>query len=167
MNFRLRLYPAFFVYLLLASGNLAAQSDEEMAAVFNWQFELIAPDSTFIPLAEGNGWEEPTTQAKVICMAAPMPYEQTAADLEALSTEEGQRVLESANTSIGGADGLLLLIEFTPMAGEDTEVTYSLLFARPYRNASLILSAQYPKSEHERLYPRFLRAFSTVRQTQE
>ena len=102
-------------------------------------------------------------KTEVICMATPVPFAKMTEDLTALNTEEGQKVLEKQQTAINGVQGLLLLLEFAPMAGEDTEVMYTLMFARPFEGASLVLNAQYPKSQHERLYPKLLAAFGTVR----
>jgi hypothetical protein len=64
---------------------------------------------------------------------------------------------------INGVKGLLILLEFAPVGGADTEIIYSLMFARPFQDVSLVLNAQYPKSEHERLYAKLLTAFGTVR----
>lgn len=149
--------------LSLCGGSLSAQSDADMAKVFEWKFSMQAPDASFVPMPEESGWEEPATQAKVICMATPVPFAKMTEDLTALNTEEGQKVLEKKQTVINGVQGLLLLLEFAPMAGEDTEVMYTLMFARPFEGASLVLNAQYPKSQHERLYPKLLAAFGTVR----
>ena len=138
-----------------------------MAEVFNWKFEMAAPDSFFVPLEEGSGWEEPATAAKVVCMAMPAPFERTVQDLEALQTEEGQAVLEKHSLELEGIQGMLFLLEFSPVAGNDPEITYSLIFVRPLQNATLIINAQYPKPEHERLYAKLLAAFATVRKKEE
>ncbi|MBK6931075.1 MAG: hypothetical protein IPH12_09435 [Saprospirales bacterium] len=146
---------------------LPAQNDEEMAKVFNWKFQLVAPDTSFIPMDGESGWEEPGSEAKVICMATPAPYTRVVEDFAALQSEPGQVVLDKSYVTLGGVTGLLLLLEFAPVAGEETELTYSLLFARPYGEVSLLLSAQYPKPEHDRLYAKILASFATVRQINE
>ena len=157
----------FFTSLILSCcslPHLSAQSDDEMAKVFEWKFSMTAPDATFTPLEEGSGWEESSSQAKVICMANPIPYQRMADDLQSLSSEDGQKVIEKKPLELGGKQGLLILLEFTPMAGEDTEATYSLMYVCPYDDSiSLLLNAQYPKKEHERLYPKLLASFATVR----
>lgn len=142
---------------------LPAQTEEQMAKVFEWKFSLDAPDAGFVFMPETGGWEEPATQAKVVCMATPVPYSRMAEDLEALSSEDGQRILEKKALELNGVSGLLMLFEFAPMAGEDTEVVYTLMFARPFQEFSLLLNAQYPKSQHERLYPKMLATFGSAR----
>ena len=155
---------ALGLFLLpLVHENLSAQTDEDMAKVFNWKFSMAAPAPSFVPMADESGWEEPESQAKVICMATPTPYSQMAKDMEALSSEDGQKVIEKKLVEISGVQGLLVLLEFAPMAGEDTEIIYSLMFARPFEDVSLVLNAQYPKTQHERLYDKMLTAFGTVR----
>lgn len=144
-------------------GLLQAQSDAEMARVFEWKFSMNAPDQSFSLMEGGDGWEEPATQAKVICMATPAPFEKTVADLKTIASEDGQKVLELENRTLNGVEGLIILLEFAPMEGTDTEVTYTLMFARPYDNATLLINAQYPKSEHQRLYPKMLEAFGTAK----
>lgn len=163
MSFRFLLNLAGFVLPALSPVALPGQSDEQMAEVFEWKFEMQAPDTGFSPMADETGWEEATTGAKVICMATPVPFAKMAEDLSSISTEEGQKVLEKTTTEINGVSGLLILLEFAPVAGEDTEVVYSLMFARPFQNVSLLLNAQYPQSQHERLYAKMLTAFGTVR----
>jgi len=143
--------------------SLSAQSDEKMAEVFAWKFAMDAPDSSFEPMSDEEGWEEPSTTAKAICMATPVPYAKMEQDLGAITTEEGQVVLEKSQVEINGVKGLLILLEFAPVGGADTEIIYSLMFARPFQDVSLVLNAQYPKSEHERLYAKLLTAFGTVR----
>lgn len=159
-------------FLILLSGiavqtllplNANAQSDEKMAEIFEWKFEMDAPDAGFEAMPEASGWEESATGAKVICMATPVPYSQMEEDLMAIASEEGQTVLEKSAVEIGGTKGLLILLEFAAVAGEDEEVVYSLMFARPFQDVSLVLNAQYPKSQHDRLYAKMLDAFSTVR----
>lgn len=147
----------------LPSAFLTAQSDEKMAEVFEWKFAMDTPDASFQPMPDEAGWEEPATSAKVICMATPVPYSKMAQDLGAITSEEGQTVLEKTPVEINGVKGLLILLEFASMGGADTEIVYSLMFARPFQDLSLVLNAQYPKSEHERLYAKMLTAFGTVR----
>lgn len=154
---------AELAFLAIIAQPLAAQTDEELAKIFEWKFTMDAPDGDFEPLEEGSGWSEPATSAKVICMATPVPYSRMQQDLEALSSEEGQKVLEKGPVTINGVPGLLILLEFSPLAGEDSEVMYSLMYARPFQDISLVLNAQYPKSQHERLYAKMLTAFGTVR----
>lgn len=156
------LFSGFALHILLPLG-ANAQSDEKMAEVFEWRFEMEAPDAGFEAMPEASGWEEPATGSKVICMAAPVPYSQMEEDLMAIASEEGQTVLEKSAVEIGGVKGLLILLEFAPVAGEDAEVVYSLMFARPFQDVSLVLNAQYPKSEHDRLYAKMFTAFGTVR----
>lgn len=149
--------PAF------AAWQLQAQSDEQMARVFEWKFLMDAPDAGFVPMPEMGGWEEPATQSKVVCMATPVSYTRMIEDLEALQSEEGQRVLEKRVLDLNGVNGLLMLLEFAPVAGEDTEMTYTLMFVRPFEEYVLVLNAQYPKTEHERLYTKMLATFASVR----
>lgn len=149
--------------LLLGSNGLGAQNSPGEEEVFGWQFVFAAPDTGFTVLEGDSGWEEMSTETKVIAMAAPFPYERMAADFQALQSEEGQRVIERKTTSIGGVSGLLLVLEFTPLKSDDPEPSYSLMFIRPFEQVSLVLNAIYPKSQHERLYPKMLAAFATVR----
>lgn len=163
MTYRLLLWLsgiAFQIHLPLAAN---AQSDEKMAEVFEWKFEMDAPDAGFEAMAGASGWEDAATGAKVICMATPVPYSQMEEDLMAIASEEGQTVLEKSAVEIGGVKGLLILLEFAPVAGEDAEVVYSLMFARPFQDVSLVLNAHYPKAQHDRLYAKMLDAFGTVR----
>lgn len=156
------LFCAFVLHILLPN-DATAQSDEKMAEVFEWKFEMDAPDAGFEAMPGASGWEESATGAKVICMATPVPYSQMEEDLNAIASEEGQTVLEKSAVEIGGVKGLLILLEFAPVAGEDVEVVYSLMFARPFQDVSLVLNAHYPKAEHDRLYTKMLDAFGTVR----
>ena len=162
MTYRLLLYCCGLVLPSLLPFAANAQSNEKMAEVFEWKFEMQAPDAGFEQMPGEAGWEEPATGAKVICMATPVPFTKMAEDLEAISSEDGQKVLEKTTAELNGVTGLLILLEFAPMEGEDTEVVYSLMFARAFQDASLVLNAQYPKSQHERLYARMLTAFGTV-----
>lgn len=157
----------FFTCLLFSfccPPALSAQSDDEMAKVFEWKFSMTPPDASFSLLEEGSGWEETSTEAKIICMANPIPYQRMADDLQALGSEDGQKILEKKTLEIDGKPGLLILLEFLPMAGEDTGATYSLMYVCPYdERISLLINAQYPKTEHDRLYSKLLAAFATVR----
>lgn len=158
----MRFVPAFFFFALLQSSSFG-QTDEQMARVFEWKFVMNAPDADFIPMAETGGWEEPATASKVVCMATPVPYDRMVNDLGALGSEDGQQVLDKKVVDINGVSGLLMLMEFSPVAGEDTEVVYTLMFTRPFEDFSLVLNAQYPKSEHDRLYSKMLASFGSVR----
>ena len=153
-----------FSFLSVASFPLLAQTDQEMMEVFNWKFETIAPDSSFTLMEGADGWENPALPATLICMAMPANYDQVVKDLEALGSEPGQRVVEKSNTTIGGVKGLLMLLEFTPLAGTDNEASYSLMFVRPYKGFALLLTAQYPKATNDQLYKKCLASFATVRQ---
>lgn len=163
MKLRLSIYFCGLALGLSPAVSLSAQSDEKMAEVFEWKFEMNAPDDSFQAMQEESGWEEPTTMAKVICMATPVPYSKMEQDLGAITSEEGQTLLEQKPVVINGVSGLLILLEFASMDGSDTETVYSLMFARPFQDVSLVLNAQYPKTEHERLYSKMLAAFGTVR----
>jgi len=163
MTHRLTMYFLGFALGVLPAVSLEAQSDEKMAEVFEWKFETAPPDVSFQVMPDETGWEEPATAAKIICMATPVPYSKMEQDLGAITSEEGQTLLEKTRVEINGVSGLLILLEFAPMDGTDTETVYSLMFARPFQDVSLVLNAQYPKSEHERLYPKMLTAFGTVR----
>lgn len=152
-----------FALMLLASTGLSAQHTPTEEEVFSWQFEIAAPDTGFTVLEGDSGWEEAATETKLIAMAAPFPYDQMASDFMALQSEDGQQIIERKQTEIGGVAGLLLILEFKPLRSADPEPTYSLMFVRPFEQVSLVLNALYPKSQHERLYPKMLAAFATVR----
>lgn len=154
--------------VLLASVScLSAQRDEEMAQVFNWTLEIAAPDTSFIPLEGASGWEEPATQANIVCFAVPTPFDRMVNDLDALHSEEGQQVLEKSTVTFGNIQGTLFLMELAPVAGADMETSYSLMYVQPFESATLVANAQYPKSQHERLYAKMLAAFATLRKKTE
>ncbi len=75
-------------------------------------------------------------------------------------------MLETQSFDADGKPGTVVLLEFEPVAGEDTESVYSIMYTRPLETGiSLVVNAQYPKSQHDRLYAKMIAAFATVRKT--
>ncbi|TNE58312.1 MAG: hypothetical protein EP344_10160 [Bacteroidetes bacterium] len=167
MTTRILWNVALLLLCFFAAGTLTAQSETEMAEVFSWRFQTDAPDNSFRKMEDADGWEAPDTQSNLVGMAMPVSYERMLADLEALHSEEGQKIIEQKPLSLNDIDGHLVILELAPLAGLDTVVFYSLMYIRPYRGFTLVLTAQYPKSLHPDLYDKMVRSFGTVRQIEE
>lgn len=160
---------ALALFFLLGSPlHSNAQKEPSMAdlmAVFDMQFSLVPPDTTFQEM-EGGVWVEEATQSKIACSALPFPFEQVLKDSSSFESNEGMKVLSKENMEIGGVQGFLVRAEVIPPAEEkNRESFYMLMFMRPLnKTITLNLNAAYPKSQQERLYPKMLAAFATARE---
>lgn len=134
-------------------------------AVFMMRFDIAPPDTTFTEMDSGEGWEEKSTLARIVCTALPASFGRVMQDAHELSNMEGGTLLSKDSVEIGGVQGFLAKMEFSPPQEEETQEPFiALMFMRPWgQNITLNINAAYPKSQDGRLYPLMLASFATVR----
>lgn len=134
------------------------QEDYTLAA-----FEIAAPDSTFIPMQNAYGWEEPATKSMVVCIPTPGSFKEMAeAEIDNEYAGDGVvKIISKENKELNGKPGVVVYGEIT----EDPENPFcSVMYFSPLGdNMVLMVNALYPKSQHERLYPKMLASFASAR----
>ena len=156
--------------LVLSNGVLTAQtttlSTQDMLAVFALQFDIPLPDTTFIEMEPGTVWEEATTEAKIMCNAMPAPFARVLQDTTEMATSPEMILLRKGRLDLNGTPGYLIQMEFVqPEGSGSSEPFEGLMYVRPLDGQiSLTVNVAYPKSQHNRLYPKMLAAFGAVKQ---
>ena len=151
------------------NGRLTAQattlSAQDMLAVFALQFDLTLPDTTFTEMEPGAVWEETGTEAKILCNAMPIPFERVLRDTTDITTSPEITLLHQGRLDLNGVPGYLIAMEFLQTEGERQATPFlGLMYIRPLdTKTALTINAAYPKRQHERLYPKMLAAFASVR----
>lgn len=148
---------------LSAFGQNDELSTEELMAIFNMQFDIAAPDTTFTKTEQG--WEETSTRSQVACTALPASFGRVMEDFKELTMPEGMKLISKDSLKINDITGYLVVTEATPPADEpNQEHFYAIMFLRPWdKNTTLNINVTYPKSQHDRLYQKVIGTFATVR----
>lgn len=138
-------------------------SDDEILAAFMMRFDIAPPDTTFLAMETGEGWEEQSTLSRIVCSALPASFERVMQDAGELANIEGGKLISQDTLEINGVKGFLAKVEFSP--GEaGMEPFLALMYMRPWgKNLTLNINAAYPKSHDARLYSKMLASFATVR----
>lgn len=141
-------------------------SAQDMLEVFALQFDLALPDTSFVEMEPGAVWEEANTEAKILCTAMPMSFEQVLHDTTDITSSPEITLLQQGRLDFDGVPGYLIIMEFIETEGErGAEPFLGLMYIRPLAaQTALTINAAYPKAQHERLYPKMLTAFASVRQ---
>lgn len=141
-------------------------SMEEMLAVFALQFDLTLPDTSFVEMDPGTVWEEAATEAKIMCVAMPAPFERVLQDTTEMKTSPEMILLNQGRLDMNGLAGYLVQMEFVQPEGSGApEPFIGLLYMRPLdAQTTLTVNVAFPKSHHERLYSKMLVAFASVHQ---
>ena len=156
--------------LFAGSSSLTAQSTtlsaQDMLNVFALQFDLKLPDTTFVEMEPGAVWEEVKTESKILCNAMPVPFEQVLRDTAEMASSPEMTLLKKGRLDLNGTPGYLITMEFVQNeVGKGSEPFLGLMYVRPLdARTALTINAAYPKTQHERLYPKMLTAFGSVRQ---
>lgn len=167
-----RLITVGTLSLLLFAGSqaLTAQtttlSAQDMLAVFALQFDLTLPDTTFAEMEPGAVWEEADTESKILCNALPIPFDRVLRDTMEMASSPEMTLLHKGQLTLHGIPGYLITMEFMQTeGGQDAAPFLGLMYIRPLdAQTTLTINAAYPKSQQERLYPKMLAAFGSVRQ---
>lgn len=160
-------------FLALQGQQIFAQTDtvatrplggQAITDYFSAAFEIAAPDSTFLPMTHGYGWEEPATGSVIVCIPTPGSYEEmveTPVEKEGGNEKGAFKIISKEIKELNGRAGVLVHGEIT----EDQANPFCMLmYATPLgENSVLMVNAVYPKSQHERLYPKMLTSFGTAR----
>lgn len=159
----------FSLLLVGWSGRLSAQattlSAQDMLAVFALQFDLTLPDTTFTEMEPGAVWEEAGTDSKILCNAMPIPFERVLRDTTDITTSPEITLLHQGRLDFNGVSGYLISMEFMQTeGGREAAPFLGLMYIRPLdAQTALTINVAYPKTQHERLYPKMLAAFASVR----
>ena len=172
MHKRLLLTAGLGLLLFAAPATVIAQapdtnlSMEEMLAVFALQFDLTLPDTTFQEMDPGTVWEEAGTEAKIMCIAMPAPFERVLQDTTEMKTSPEMILLSKGRLDMNGLAGYLVHMEFVQPEGSGSpEPFIGLMYMRPLdAQTTLTINVAFPKSHYERLYSKMLVAFASVHQ---
>ncbi|MBP6828062.1 MAG: hypothetical protein KA165_15975 [Saprospiraceae bacterium] len=164
-------YCLFIISVLILPKQVFTQAEDTTQIVTGYTFEdvwakgleMAAPDTTFVPMKYGNGWEEPATQSLIVCIPTADNFQKLAnEDLSGNQLPGGSiRILSKENKAINGVPYMEVFAEITE---NEAPPFYIMMFYRSLgENATLMVNAIYPKTQHERLYPKMLASFATVR----
>ena len=134
--------------------------------MFALQFDLTLPDTTFVEMEPGAVWEEAGTESKILCNAMPIPFNRVLSDTTDMASSPEMTLLHKGRLDLYDTPGYLITMEFIQTEGsKGAEPFLGLMYIRPLdAQTTLTINVAYPKSQHERLYPKMLAAFGTVRQ---
>lgn len=162
----------FFTAIMVAREQITAQTETDTISPVTAAtpdhyllaaFEIASPDTTFVPMQNAYGWEEPATQSLVVCVPAPGSFREMAEQqLEKEQTFDGNvKIISKEIKDLNGRSGVLVTGEIT----ENPENPfYSVMYFTPLDdNMVLMVNALYPKSQHERLSPKMLTSFGSAR----